>query len=687
MSKKELIPTSETGELAMTERWSLTLAALEHLEQGYTIFDRQLRLVAWNQRFLELLGFPAELVRVGTPFEALINYNVERGEYGPGDAQAQRDERLELAGYFQPHRFERTRPDGTVLEICGNPIAEDGFITLYTDITARKQAETELWESRSRLETRVAERTAELETLNTQLAAEVASHKQTATALRESESWIRSIADAVPALIAYVDSTLQYGFANKKHQDWFGVVPTAMIGRPFQEIVGDTLYAKLQDHVQAALRGTEGSTEYQITTVTGRTLEVCFSFIPHCSDHGEILGFFMLGQDLTEYQHAQRALNRMQRMEAIGQLTGGIAHDFNNLLTLVMGSLAFLKKNLEKDHEAMTEWLKAIQTAMNAARYGAELIRRLLAFSRQQSLKPKVLSLNWQASELVDFLRRTLGETITIETHIAEDIWNILADPNQLMNALLNLAINARDAMPAGGKLIIRASNVTLDPEQTDLEANPGDYVLLTVADTGIGMSPEDIERAFEPFFSTKDPGSGTGLGLSMVYGFVKQSGGHVRIQSQQGNGTTVAIYLPRSSASSIETPRESITNGSQQEGDETILLVEDDADVRHFIHRVLDELGYTVREAEDGQTALDILAADRTIDLLLSDLVIPGRISGHDLVRVAQHRHPGIRVLGMSGYPDKAAQERALLGCRMLDKPFQQQDLARAVRGVLEQA
>ncbi|MEE4378846.1 MAG: PAS-domain containing protein [Candidatus Competibacteraceae bacterium] len=687
MSEQERTPTSETGELAMTERWSLTLSALEHLEQGYTIFDRQLRLVAWNQRFLELLGFPPELVRVGTPFGALISYNVGRGEYGPGDAQVQLAERLKLAEFFKPHRFERTRPDGTVLEICGNPIAEGGFITLYTDITLRKQAEIELQDSRSRLETRVAERTAELKTLNTQLAAEVASHKQTAAALRDSENWIRSIADAVPALIAYVDSALRYGFANKKHQDWFGVAPTAMIGRPFQEIVGDILYAQLQDHVQAALQGTEGSVEYQITTVAGGTLEVCSSFIPHYSDHGQVLGFFMLGQDMTEYQHAQRALNRVQRMESIGQLTGGIAHDFNNLLTLVMGSLAFLKKHLEKDHEAMTEWLKAIQTAMNAARCGAELIRRLLAFSRQQSLKPKVLSLAWQASELVDFLRRTLGETISIETHIAEEVWNILADPNQLMNALLNLAINARDAMPTGGKLTIRGGNVTLDPDQTDLDASPGDYVLLTVTDTGVGMSPEVAEHAFEPFFSTKDPGAGTGLGLSMVYGFVKQSGGHVRIQSQPGNGTAVEIYLPRTSATAIDTMPEPKTDDGQPEGDETILLVEDDAEVRQFIHRVLDDLGYTVREAADGQAALDILAADRTIDLLLSDLVIPGRISGHDLLRVAQHRHPGIRVLGMSGYPDKAAQERALLGCRMLDKPFQQQDLARAVRGVLEQA
>jgi PAS domain S-box-containing protein len=666
------------------KRWSLTLAALEHLDQGYTIFDHDLRLVAWNQRFLELLAFPPDMARVGAPFAEFVRYNIERGEYGPGDSQRQFDQRISQASAFQPHCFERVRPDGTVLEVRGNPIAGGGFITVYTDITTRKQADRELQQSHTQLESRVAERTAELEALNAQLAAEVASHKQTASALRESENWIRSIADAVPALIAYVDAAQCYGFANRKHHEWFGVMPAEIIGRPLRDVLGDALYERIRSAVQAALSGVEGSIEYPITTTAGRALEVCSSFIPHYAENGRVLGLFMLGQDLTQYKQAQRALNRGQRMEAIGQLTGGIAHDFNNLLTLIMGNLAFLKKHLERNRNTAPEWLKAVQTSMSAARCGADLIRRLLAFSRQQSLKPKLVSLDWQATELDDFLRRTLGEAITIDTRVAPEVWNILADPNQLVNAVLNLAINARDAMPAGGTLTITAGNISVDALHGDPDVKPGDYVLLTVTDTGVGMPPEVVERAVEPFFSTKEPGAGTGLGLSMVYGFVRQSGGHLRILSEPGHGTTVQMYLPKAPAA-LGTPPETQANNGQDGHGEAILLVEDDSDVRHFISHVLDELGYTVREAEDGQTALAILEQDSSIALLLSDLVIPGRISGHDLVNIVQQRRPAVKVLCMSGYPDKAAQERDLLGCATLDKPFQQQDLARAVREVLE--
>ncbi|MCP5420490.1 MAG: PAS-domain containing protein [Gammaproteobacteria bacterium] len=684
MSENEPLAGAAVTEQTACARWSMTLAALEHLDQGYSIFDQELRLVAWNKRFLELLDFPLDLAQVGTPFAAFIRYNVDRGEYGPGDQQSQFEQRIQQARAFQSHCFERVRPDGTVLEVRGNPIAGGGFITIYTDITARKLADLELQQSHTQLETRVAERTVELEALNAQLAAEVASHKQTAMALQRSESWIRSIADAVPALIAYVDARQCYGFANQKHREWFGSAPSAIVGRPLREVLGEALYQRVQGAVQAALSGVEGSIEYQVTTTAGRTLDVCSSFIPHHGEGERVLGFFLLGQDLTHYKQAQRALNRGQRMEAIGQLTGGIAHDFNNLLTLIMGNLAFLKKHLERNRDTAPEWLKAVQTSMNAARCGADLIRRLLAFSRQQSLKPKVLSLEWQATELDDFLRRTLGEAITLDTRVDTGVWKILADPNQLVNAVLNLAINARDAMPRGGTLTIKASNITVGSMHGDPDVKPGDYVLLSVSDTGSGMPPEVAERAVEPFFSTKEPGSGTGLGLSMVYGFVRQSGGHLRILSEPGQGTTVQMYLPKA-PTAVNAPANIPVNNCEYGHGETILLVEDDPDVRHFISHVLDELGYAVQEAEDGPTALSILKRDPRIALLLSDLVIPGAINGHELINIVQRQCPTVKVLCMSGHPEKTAMERDLLGCVTLDKPFQQQDLARAVREVLE--
>lgn len=534
---------NEPSQLPLSERWSLTLSALEHLDQGYSLFDRQLRLIAWNRRFLELLDFPTELARVGVSFADFIRYNAERGEYGPGDHQAQYEERLRLARTFQPHCFERTRPNGKVIEVRGNPIKGDGFITVYTDITARRRAEAALRESRNQLEVRVEARTAELKALNQQLLAEMASHQQTAAALRESESWIRLIADAVPALIAYVDANQRYGFANKRHQEWFGVSAEAIIGQPFKQIIGAGVYERLQPQVEAALSGQNASAEYEFTNGAGRNSYVLSSFIPHVDEQGRGLGFFILSQDLTEHKQTQAALSQAKKMEAVGQLTGGIAHDFNNLLTIIMGNLCFLKTKLGDE-----ELLKTVHTAMNAARSGAELTARLLAFSRQQTLKPRAVSPYRQAAEMAELLRRTLDPKIEVATAVDRSVWNIIVDPSQLTNALLNLALNARDAMPTGGKLTIAAINILVDTAYTahNHDFNPGEYVLLTVTDTGTGMPADVAEHACEPFFTTKEVGAGTGLGLSMVYGFVKQSGGHIQIHSEVGHGTTVELYLPR---------------------------------------------------------------------------------------------------------------------------------------------
>ena len=534
---------NEPSQLPLSERWSLTLSALEHLDQGYSLFDRRLRLIAWNRRFLELLDFPIELARVGVSFADFIRYNAERGEYGPGDHQAQYEERLRLARTFQPHCFERTRPNGKVIEVRGNPIEGDGFITVYTDITARRRAEAALRESRNQLEVRVEARTAELKALNQQLLAEMASHQQTAAALRESESWIRLIADAVPALIAYVDANQRYGFANKRHQEWFGVSAEAIIGQPFKQIIGAAVYERLQPQVEAALSGQNASAEYEFTNDAGRNSYVLSSFIPHVDEQGRGLGFFILSQDLTEHKQTQAALSQAKKMEAVGQLTGGIAHDFNNLLTIIMGNLCFLKTKLGDE-----ELLKTVHTAMNAARSGAELTARLLAFSRQQTLKPRAVSPYRQAAEMAELLRRTLDPKIEVATAVDRSVWNIIVDPSQLTNALLNLALNARDAMPTGGKLTIAAINILVDTAYTahNHDFNPGEYVLLTVTDTGTGMPADVAEHACEPFFTTKEVGAGTGLGLSMVYGFVKQSGGHIQIHSEVGHGTTVELYLPR---------------------------------------------------------------------------------------------------------------------------------------------
>lgn len=683
-------PFSDLTGLSDAEPGALTLASLDHLHEAISIVDKDLRLRVWNRRFIELLDFPPELMRVGLPFAELFRFNARRGEYGPGDPETLVEERVRLAARFESHCFERTRPDGTVLEIRGEPIAGGGFITVYEDVTVRKRAEAALRESHERLEARVRERTAELLTLNAQLAREIEERQRVAAALRESESRIRLITDTVPVLIGYLDADQRYQFVNQKYAEWFGVPAETFLGRTFAEMLEPALARRLRSQVDVALSGQSTHVEFELITPVGR-MYVRAYFIPHVPRHlgaeGEqvVVGCFVLSEDLTEYRQAQMALNQAQKLKAVGQLTGGVAHDFNNLLTIILGNLAMLEEGLRENPELH----RSAHTAMNAARRGADLTRRLLAFSRQQALQPRLLAPGQQLQEIAELLNRALGASIELETVADPTVWNIRVDPGQLTNAVLNLAINARDAMPGGGRLRIEARNVTLDAAHAARypDVVPGDYVRLTVADTGLGMTPEVVEQAFEPFFTTKELGAGTGLGLSMVYGFVKQSGGHVRIRSQVGAGTTVELYLPRHTSRGRETiaAAETALDENHLRGRETVLLVEDDPDIRDFVARTLTGFGYGVREAANGRGALALLAMDAPVDLLLSDMTMPGGIGGHDLVLEARRQRPRLRVLLMSGFTDRLDQLPA--DCALLEKPFQKLDLARAVRLTLDQS
>ena len=396
------------------------------------------------------------------------------------------------------------------------------------------------------------------------------------------------------------------------------------------------------------------------------------------------------GEDITERIHMEQQLRQAQKMEAIGELSGGIAHDFNNLLTIVLGNLELLDEHLEHRGDLEGDVQEFTHAASKAALRGAELTQRLLAFGRRQPLRPSAIDLNALVSGMTGLLTRTLGETIAIDTPLAADLWHTLVDPGQLEHALLNLTINARDAMPNGGKLIIETVNAQLDEEYVKHEAEvaPGDYVMLSVSDTGTGMPPEVVERAVEPFFTTKETGQGSGLGLSMVYGFVKQSGGHIKICSEVGRGTTVKLFLPKMEGDSVRAGPDSIAGQKHPSGGEAILVVEDDADVRKLAVRLLEDLGYKVLEACDGREALTILGQGGHVDLVLADLVLPGGLSGIELVREARRRRPALKVLYTSGYSkhtavDAGASEEVR---NLLTKPFDKGGLAREVRSVLNE-
>jgi PAS domain S-box-containing protein len=394
--------------------------------------------------------------------------------------------------------------------------------------------------------------------------------------------------------------------------------------------------------------------------------------------------------DLSDREHAEAALReserrlaQAQKMEAVGQLTGGIAHDFNNLLLVIAGNLELLERHLD------TEDSKALlREAQDAAALGSKLTDQLLTFARRKHMDAQVVQINDLVVGITDMLRRTLGEHITLSTSLARDVWSIRADPGQIQSALVNMAVNARDAMAKGGKLVVETRNVILDSDQGDFpsELGPGGYVQLSISDTGSGMPPEVRDRVFEPFFTTKDKGRGTGLGLAMVYGFVKQSGGHVTIYSEVGHGSTFNLYFPCAEATSTAPTAE--TSGEQvgAPARETILVVEDDERVRKLTVTRLRLAGYQAIEASDGAKAVSILSGSDPIDLVFTDLVMPGGLSGRDVATRALELRPGIKVLLTSGYAEELVHGEDLQRERLkvLRKPYRQADLVAALQEAL---
>ncbi|HLG87332.1 MAG TPA: CHASE3 domain-containing protein [Alphaproteobacteria bacterium] len=392
-------------------------------------------------------------------------------------------------------------------------------------------------------------------------------------------------------------------------------------------------------------------------------------------------GFVTTFIDMTDRRHAERAARQAQKMESLGQMTGGIAHDFNNLLTIIVGNLDLLKAKINHDERA----LRNINLALMGAERGAKLTHQLLAFARRQPLEPRPVNLGQLLPDLTELLRRSLGELIDIEVIGAAGLWNTSIDPHQFENAVLNLAINARDAMPNGGRLTLELANVWVDEAYAvrHEEVDPGQYVMFGVTDTGSGMPPEIAARAFDPFFTTKGDG-GTGLGLSMVYGFVKQSGGHVKIYSEPGHGTTVKIYLPRTME--MNEPGYVPAANVDLSGSETILVVEDDDTVRSTVVGMLADLGYRVLEAANGASALTALESGEPVDLVFTDVIMPGSVSSRVLAERARELRPGIKILFTSGYTENTIVHNGRLdpGVQLISKPYGREQLAQKIRSVL---
>jgi nitrogen-specific signal transduction histidine kinase len=393
---------------------------------------------------------------------------------------------------------------------------------------------------------------------------------------------------------------------------------------------------------------------------------------------------FFVGRDLTEKHAAEAQVRQAQKMDAVGQLTGGVAHDFNNILTVITGTIGILS-----DAVADQPQLVAIAKMIDeAAERGASLTKHLLAFARKQPLQPREVDVNALVLETAKLLHPTLGEHIEIAPLLVADAWTALVDPNQLTTAILNLSLNARDAMPTGGKLTLETNNIYLDEGYAGMhnEVTPGNYVMIAVSDTGAGIPAANLEKVFDPFFTTKEVGKGTGLGLSMVFGFVKQSNGHIKIYSEEGHGTTVKIYLPRATGLDL-TAQEAQASSRIEGGNEVVLVVEDDALVRRYVVTQIDSLGYTTLEASNAVEALHVLGKTAVVDLLFTDVIMPGAMNGRQLVEEALKRRPSLKTLYTSGYTENAIVHHGRLdsGVLLLAKPYRKADLARMMRMALD--
>ncbi|CAN7351257.1 PAS domain S-box protein [Bradyrhizobium sp. LjRoot220] len=509
------------------------------------------------------------------------------------------------------------------------------------------------------------------------IARDITESKRTEKALDQEIEERQRIFETSHDLILVSDSTGNLIQVSPSAKVILGYDPSEMAGRSALLFIHPDDLDSTRAEMRAARRGKE-MRNFETRYVHKDGTPVALNWTGTWSE--PVRRHFFIGRDLTEKQAAEAQLRHIQKMDAIGQLTGGVAHDFNNILTVITGTIGILEESVADRPE-----LVAITRLIDeAAERGANLTKHLLAFARKQPLQPVEVDVNALVLEAAKLLHPTLGENVEITPLLADDAWTALVDPNQLSTAVLNLALNARDAMPNGGKLALETSNIYLDENYASMhsEVTPGNYVMVAVSDTGTGIPAALVERVFDPFFTTKEVGKGTGLGLSMVFGFVKQSGGHIKIYSEEGHGTSVKMYLPRATGLN-QTAAEAAISANVEGGTETILVVEDDSLVRRYVMTQIESLGYTTLEAANASEALQIIDATPTLDLLFTDVIMPGIMNGRQLVDEARKRRPGLKTLYTSGYTENAIVHHGRLdsGVLLLAKPYRKSELARMLR------
>lgn len=645
------------AKVAEQEILGLIEAGLDKIDQGVTVFDRDLRLVFANHPLLDLLDIPAELVKPGASFADVVRYNAVRGEYGPGDPEKQVAERVAKARQFETHTLERIRPNGTVLRISGWPLPDGGFATIYTDVTDQRNRE-------ARLQKEVSSRTADL---------------------RRNEARLRMIANEVPAGIAYLDRGEIFRFANARFAGAYDLTVDSIIGLPARQVLSEQTMEAVQPYFDRAQLGEEVDFDHTLWLPHGRTIEVR-TFLRPERDHAETeRGFYVLSIYVGRQKRAAEALQQAQKMEALGTLSAGIAHDFNNLLTVILGNLTPLSERLDDSGQRET----LLAPALRAARRGADLTKRLLAVARRQPLEPTPVDVPETARTIVELFRRSLPEGVELALNEPAAPAIAYVDRAQLENALLNLAVNARDAVGSTGRIEIDIALRPLEAAQArPLDLAPGDYVEIRCRDDGSGVDKAVTDRVFEPFFTTKADSGGTGLGLSVVYGFVRESDGAISFHSAPGSGTDVRILLP-----ATDDPVEPLQPIDKAELDFAgryagllALLVDDDDEVRRVLRRDLVSMGLGVVEAEGSSDALTLAQTVEKIDVVLTDVAMPGPISGIGLGKQLADLRPDLPIIYITGHGREHVIDSIGKPARtlVLEKPVERRQIAQALDQLL---
>ncbi len=672
-SVREAQSAREAAREALAAERQNLVDAVEALNEGFAAFDATELLVQSNQKYREIYPEIADIAVQGVALAALL---LRRAEFGrEPEARGRTEEWVaeKLADFRNPGKPSEYRmSDGRVIRKSEHRTRNGGTVGVYVDVTQLKNAEAALRSLNAELDQRVTERTNDLDAANQQLER---LNTELSTLIRSAPVAIMALDTAGKISMWNPAAHRLTGFAEQAAREALPTLAGPGQAGAFENLLRQVRSGENIDNLELELRRRDGSPF--IANISAAALRDARNNL-----HGAIITFV----DLTESRALKEQFQQSQKMEVVAELTAGLAHDFNNLLGIVISNLDMLESRVPKDGLAP----ELVGAALRASLSGVALNRQLLAFSRRQALVPVNVDIRQTIEDLDALLHPTLGEHIVCRIEIAPELWSAMIDPTLLESAILNLAVNARDAMPEGGTLTISAANETVPPRAGgEAEALSGDCVVISVSDTGSGMSAEVVARAFEPFYTTKGFGKGSGLGLSMVYGFVRQSGGNVRIESEPGQGTSIHIYLPRATTEAAAGTK-LVANGASLRGaGETVLVVEDNNDLRKIVVLQLRELGYETIEAHSAKPALHILNSDATIDLMLTDIVMPGGMDGRALAGEATKLRPRLPILFTSGFPATAngstfsAWQEA--GTPVLAKPVRRQELAERVRQALE--